>query len=108
MISRAKSIAMTNKEMLAIELVFLRVVVHGDVKFLLEVVSHPHVVVTNKKRYRDATVGDFGQPAEQPCVSLRNHRFVFVPEVEDIADNKYMRCIKLCFFKEGNNMLFSL
>ena len=108
MISGAKSITMTNKEMLAIELVFLRVVVHGDVKLLLEIVSHPHVVVTNEKRYRDAAVGDFGQPAEKPCVPLRNHRFIFVPEVENIADYKYMGGIKLCLFKEGNNMLFSL
>src|SRR5215207_2418513 len=49
MIAGSKTITVRNKELLVIKFKLLRLKINGDIKLFLKIISHPHIVISDKK-----------------------------------------------------------
>ena len=84
-ISIAQSIAMCQVELLAIDFTSHRLAVDDDSTFLFQIVTTPNVVIANEEMYFHAQVGEFGNLAEETCVTLRHYQLELIPEIKHIA-----------------------
>ena len=86
---------MSQIEHLAVDVHRLRLLVQDDATLLLQISIHPDVVVAGEVMNLHAHVGKLREFAEKPCVALRHHIFVFIPEVEHVAEQIYRRRLML-------------
>ena len=65
--------------------------------FARQIVGNPHVMVAREKDYTNAPVAHLCQLAQHAHKTLGHHSFVFEPEIEYVAHQKYRLCIVLYF-----------
>lgn len=106
MIAGTQPISMPNIKSTAIVFKGLGLVIHRYVELLLEIAAHPHIVIAHKKMYGDTRVRDLSHLAQYPRIPLRHHGTVLVPEVEQVAYNKYPGCVPANGLQKANNVLF--
>ena len=82
----AKSVAMCKEEHLAVYLGGEWLLMEYHTALLLKVVVGPDVVVAGEIVHFYPHVGEFGEFAEKACVTSWHDIFVFVPEVEHVAE----------------------
>ncbi len=86
-------IAVREEETFAEQLRIERLAVYDGSDFLRQVVEHPDVVIADKEMDFDTEVAQLGDLTEKAHVSARHDVFVFVPIVEDIAQEIHGRRI---------------
>lgn len=59
----------------------------------VKIVESPHVVIASKVMYFYASISEFGKFAKKTCVSLWNDIMILKPEIKDISQQIYSRCI---------------
>ena len=80
---------MVEEETLSGNVLNHRTVDHRDAEFGWQIVENPDVVVANKPIYFHAEVGKLRDFSEKPRESSRHHIAVFIPIVEDVAEEVY-------------------
>ena len=81
---------------------------HPHAEFFLDIVEEPDVVVAGQPCHLHAGVGELGELAEQAHVALWHHVLVFVPVVEDVAEQVYGHGLLLDAVEEGDDASFAL
>lgn len=106
MIALIQSIAMSQEEVLAIQCNGSRMSVQNDPGLLRKVIKHPDVMVAGKVVQPNPLVTEFRYLAEYPGISSWYHRFIFKPEVKQVAHEKYVGCMILYLIQKGYQLLF--
>ena len=76
---------MVKKENLAIDFGGKRLFVENDTTFLLQIVIGPDVMVADEEMHLHPIISQFGEFAEKAAVTSWHHIFVFIPEIEHVA-----------------------
>src|SRR5258708_2864184 len=106
MISRSQAVSVAYEYFLPVEFECLRFVIDGDVQFLFKITAHPHVVVAGKKMNGDTGIRDLRHFPQDTGISFGYDGPVFIPEVEQVADDKDLRRILPDLFEECYDMPF--
>lgn len=106
-VTGTQAISVSDKELLSIEFERFWFMVHGDIQFFFKITIHPHVVVPGKKMNGNTCVGKPCELPQQTDVAFRHNCFVFVPEIEDIANNEEYSRFRHDLFQEMDNPVFS-
>ena len=80
-----ETVAVCQEEDFSVNLGGERLLVQDDTALFLSVFVGPDVVVAREVMHLDTHVGQFREFAEETGIALRYHVFVFVPEVEHVA-----------------------
>ena len=96
----AQPVAVSQVENLAIELNCLWLFMQDNTALFLQVFVGPDIVVASEVMYLDTHVGQFGYLSEETGEAFWHHIFIFVPEVEHIAQQIDGCCLVLDRVKE--------
>src|ERR1051326_615552 len=99
---------MPNMKSLAIPFKIFGFKINRDIQLLLKVISHPHIMITDKEMNFYSRICNFCQFAKQSNIPFWNYFSVLIPEIKNISNNKNFSGIILYFFQELNNNLFPL
>ena len=80
---------MGDKDILASELEFCRLPNNLHATLALEVVAHPHIVVTDEEVDFYPLVAQLGQLAQRADEALGDNFTILPPKVKDVTDQKY-------------------
>ena len=84
-VGRPETVAVCQIKHLTINFQCGALAVDGHAAFLFKIVVHPEVVVAREEMHLHAHVGQFADFSKQARVALRDDVFIFVPEVENVA-----------------------
>ena len=96
----AHAVTVSQEELMAIDLGGLGLLVQDDATLLLQIVVGPDVMVARKVVHLDTHIRQFRQLTQEAGKTLRYHIFIFVPEVEHIAQQVDSRSLLLDAVKE--------
>ncbi len=107
MVTRPKSVPMTDEHFFPVVLKCFGLMVDRDVQFFLEISAHPHVMIAGKEMNGDTRIRDRGQLPQNAGIAFGNDRPVFVPEVEEVTYDKDLRRILPDLLQEGDDLSFA-
>ena len=87
----AQPVAMSQEELLSVNLARLRFPVQNHSTFFLQIITTPDIVVSDEEMHFHSPVGQFRQFAQETGISLRHNQLEFVPKVEHIPQEIHSR-----------------
>src|SRR5690242_12950439 len=84
---------MANQKLFPAKIKLLRIMKHFYVQFFFKVTIHPHIMIAHKKFNYNSIVGKLCKLSQNSYKTFRHYFFILVPKVEQVAENKNMRCI---------------
>ena len=100
------AVAMSQKELMAINLRRLFLFVQNDATLLLQVFIGPDVVIACKVMHLDTHVGQFRQLTQKPRKTFGNDILVLIPEIKHIAQQINGGSLLLDTVKETHQSAF--
>ena len=83
-VGMSKTVTMADEETLAVEFHLHRVIMNDGAKLFGQVVEYPHVVIADEEMNLHATIGQFGQLAQQTHMATGHQIFVSEPKIKNI------------------------
>ena len=102
------AVAVDHKELLAFQNKDLWLTVELDAQLVVEIAEAPQVVVADEQMDGDAAIGKLGQLALDAGKPFGNHRFVFEPEVEQVAHQEQLLTVVLDGAEKPQQLQFTL
>ena len=81
--------------LVAIKLHKARLAMNYNTTLLFKIVETPLVVIASKEMHLNAHVRQFRELAQEACKTAWHHISVFIPEIEDVAQQIYRCCLVL-------------
>ena len=98
----AQSVAVGQEEHLSIDLCRFRLLVQDDTTLLLQIIVGPDIVVAGEVMHLDAHVRQFRDFPKESGEAFRHHIFIFIPEVEHVAQQIHCRRLLLDGVEESH------
>src|SRR5205085_10742965 len=106
MVARSQPITMAHQEFFMVEFKRSRLKINRDIKFLLKIILHPHIMVSYKELNGYAGIRDVSKFAEDAYISFWHNFPVLVPEIKKVAHNKDLCGICFYFIQEADDLFF--
>src|SRR5690242_14268384 len=98
---------MANQKLFPAKIKLLRIMKHFYVQFFFKVTIHPHIMIAHKKFNYNSIVGKLCKLSQNSYKTFRHYFFILVPKVEQVAENKNMRCIIFYLIQKLYNSFFT-
>jgi len=104
----SQSIAVVEEELRSVNRHGERFGENLDAQFRVKKITQPEVVISSKIVDLDSLLNQIGKLRQQSMIALRDHRSVFEPEVEKIAEDKKTVAVRLHHLEELDQLPFFL